>query len=65
MFLSLGQLLTRFAEKGIQYRITSNAVEKSIIWNMSVPEHITHVIKSFISIYGFFKKKKKVNDLKI
>ncbi|XP_023734613.1 crossover junction endonuclease EME1B isoform X2 [Lactuca sativa] len=39
-----GQLLTRFAEKGIQYRITSNAVEKSIIWNMSVPQHITHAL---------------------
>ncbi|OAY35974.1 hypothetical protein MANES_12G145400v8 [Manihot esculenta] len=35
-----GHLLTRFAEKGLTYRITSNPIEKSIIWSMSVPEHI-------------------------
>ncbi|KAF5790663.1 putative ERCC4 domain-containing protein [Helianthus annuus] len=35
-----GQLLTRLAEKGIAFQITSNPVERSIIWTMSVPENI-------------------------
>ncbi|KAI7751456.1 hypothetical protein M8C21_029609 [Ambrosia artemisiifolia] len=35
-----GPLLTRLAEKGIAFRITSNPVERSIIWTMSVPENI-------------------------
>ncbi|KAK1432364.1 hypothetical protein QVD17_09260 [Tagetes erecta] len=35
-----GQLLTRLAEKGISFQITSNPVERSIIWTMSVPENI-------------------------
>ncbi|XP_021641791.2 crossover junction endonuclease EME1B isoform X2 [Hevea brasiliensis] len=35
-----GHLLIRFAEKGLTYRITSNPIEKSIVWTMSVPEHI-------------------------
>ncbi|XP_016647845.1 PREDICTED: crossover junction endonuclease EME1B-like [Prunus mume] len=36
-----GNLLTRFAERGITYRITSNPIEKSIVWTMTVPEHIS------------------------
>ncbi|XP_076937393.1 crossover junction endonuclease EME1B [Bidens hawaiensis] len=35
-----GQLLTRLADKGIQFQITTNPVERSIIWTMSVPENI-------------------------
>ncbi|KAK9069466.1 hypothetical protein SSX86_011370 [Deinandra increscens subsp. villosa] len=35
-----GQLLTRLAEKGISFQITSNPVERSIIWTMSVPDNI-------------------------
>ncbi|KAK2656093.1 hypothetical protein Ddye_009145 [Dipteronia dyeriana] len=35
-----GHLLTRFADKGLTYRITSNPVERSIVWTMTVPEHI-------------------------
>ncbi|VVA19692.1 PREDICTED: crossover junction endonuclease [Prunus dulcis] len=36
-----GNLLTRFAERGITYRITSNPIERSIVWTMTVPEHIS------------------------
>ncbi|XP_030975388.1 crossover junction endonuclease EME1B-like isoform X1 [Quercus lobata] len=36
-----GHLLTRFAEKGLAYRITSNPIERSIVWTMNVPEHIS------------------------
>ncbi|KAL6960343.1 hypothetical protein U1Q18_041143 [Sarracenia purpurea var. burkii] len=36
-----GHLLTSFAEKGLTYRITSNAVERSIVWNIHVPEEIS------------------------
>ncbi|CAB4299381.1 unnamed protein product [Prunus armeniaca] len=36
-----GNLLTRFAEKGLTYRITSNPIERSIVWTMTVPEHIS------------------------
>ncbi|BFG19632.1 hypothetical protein CerSpe_059060 [Prunus speciosa] len=36
-----GNLLTRFAERGITYHITSNPIERSIVWTMTVPEHIS------------------------
>ncbi|CAB4267532.1 unnamed protein product [Prunus armeniaca] len=36
-----GNLLSRFAERGITYRITSNPIERSIVWTMTVPEHIS------------------------
>lgn len=39
-----GNLLTRFAEKGLAYRITSNPIERSIIWTMNFPEHVSQVI---------------------
>ncbi|THU48934.1 hypothetical protein C4D60_Mb06t04230 [Musa balbisiana] len=35
-----GHLLTRFAEKGLSFRVTSNPVERSIMWKMNVPDHI-------------------------
>lgn len=38
-----GHLLTRFAEKGLSYRITSNPVEKSILWQMRMPDQIAQV----------------------
>ncbi|PQQ19972.1 hypothetical protein Pyn_21897 [Prunus yedoensis var. nudiflora] len=41
-----GNLLTRFAERGITYRITSNPIERSIVWTMTVPEHISQVASS-------------------
>lgn len=46
-FLSLGHLLTRFADKGISYRITSNPIERTIVWNMAVPEEVSLVIVCF------------------
>ncbi|KAK4485991.1 hypothetical protein RD792_008646 [Penstemon davidsonii] len=36
-----GHLLTRLAEKGLSYRITSNPVERSIVWTMAIPEEIS------------------------
>ncbi|KAL6558926.1 hypothetical protein OROMI_019276 [Orobanche minor] len=45
VFLSLGYLLTRFAEKGLSYRITSNPVERSIVWNMVVPNEVSTLYK--------------------
>nr|XP_043634276.1 crossover junction endonuclease EME1B [Erigeron canadensis]XP_043634277.1 crossover junction endonuclease EME1B [Erigeron canadensis] len=39
-----GQLLTRLAEKGVTFQITSNPVERSIIWTMSVPDNIAQAL---------------------
>ncbi|XP_074308634.1 uncharacterized protein LOC141643389 isoform X3 [Silene latifolia] len=33
-----GHLVTMFGDKGLKFELTSNLVEKSIIWSMSVPE---------------------------
>ncbi|KAK8499787.1 hypothetical protein V6N13_038855 [Hibiscus sabdariffa] len=38
-----GHLLSRFADKGLAYRIKSNPIEKSIAWTMTVPEHISQL----------------------
>ncbi|XP_052875598.1 crossover junction endonuclease EME1B-like isoform X2 [Gossypium arboreum] len=38
-----GHLLSRLADKGLTYRITSNPIEKSIVWTMTVPEHISQL----------------------
>ncbi|EXB64481.1 hypothetical protein L484_006718 [Morus notabilis] len=38
-----GNLLTRFSEKGLKYRITSNPIEKTILWTMKYPEHISEI----------------------
>ncbi|KAJ4822207.1 hypothetical protein Tsubulata_013570 [Turnera subulata] len=38
-----GHLLSRFADKGLTYRITKNPIERSITWTMSVPEHISEL----------------------
>uniref|UniRef100_A0A2N9G2Q1 ERCC4 domain-containing protein n=1 Tax=Fagus sylvatica TaxID=28930 RepID=A0A2N9G2Q1_FAGSY len=45
-----GHLLTRFAEKGLTYRITSNPIEKSIVWTMTVPENISQLSPNGIEI---------------
>lgn len=45
-----GHLLTRFAERGITYRITSNPIERSIIWAMNVPKEISQLSSSGIKI---------------
>ncbi|KAK9110544.1 hypothetical protein Sjap_018604 [Stephania japonica] len=39
-----GHLLSRFAEKGLNFRITSNPIERSIIWKMTVPEQLSKVL---------------------
>ncbi|OVA01446.1 ERCC4 domain [Macleaya cordata] len=36
-----GHVLTRFAEKGLTFRITSNPIERSILWTMAVPEQLS------------------------
>ncbi|KAI4310594.1 hypothetical protein MLD38_035562 [Melastoma candidum] len=38
-----GHLLSRLAEKGLTFRIKSNPVERSIVWSMNVPEHISEI----------------------
>lgn len=45
-----GHLLTRFAEKGVSYRITTNPVERTIVWNMVVPEEVSLVASDRIEI---------------
>ncbi|KAL3004086.1 hypothetical protein AAZX31_08G142700 [Glycine max] len=45
-----GHLLTRFAEKGLTYHITSNLVAGSILWSMKVPEHISQLSTERIEI---------------
>ncbi|CAK9151644.1 unnamed protein product [Ilex paraguariensis] len=45
-----GHLLTRFAEKGLTYRITSNPIERSIVWTMAVPEQISQLSSERIEI---------------
>ncbi|XP_031282770.1 crossover junction endonuclease EME1B-like isoform X1 [Pistacia vera] len=45
-----GHLLSRFAEKGFTYRITSNPIERSIVWTMTVPEHISQLSPQGIEI---------------
>uniref|UniRef100_A0A1S4BY22 Crossover junction endonuclease EME1B-like n=1 Tax=Nicotiana tabacum TaxID=4097 RepID=A0A1S4BY22_TOBAC len=36
-----GHLLSRLAEKGLSFRVSSNPIEKSIVWSISVPEEIS------------------------
>ncbi|XP_078439671.1 crossover junction endonuclease EME1B-like [Wolffia australiana] len=38
-----GHLLTRFAEKGLSFRITSNPIKGSILWKMNVPEELSQL----------------------
>ncbi|VFQ82755.1 unnamed protein product [Cuscuta campestris] len=38
-----GHLITRLAENGISYRITSNPIEKSILWTMGIPEQLSQI----------------------
>ncbi|KAL9668702.1 hypothetical protein QQ045_006240 [Rhodiola kirilowii] len=41
-----GHLLARFAEKGFKFSITSNLIERSIIWSMDVPEALSELNSS-------------------
>ncbi|XP_039026227.1 crossover junction endonuclease EME1B-like isoform X2 [Hibiscus syriacus] len=45
-----GHLLSRFADKGLTYHITSNPIEKSIAWTMTVPEHISQIFPEGLEI---------------
>ncbi|XP_074378876.1 crossover junction endonuclease EME1-like isoform X2 [Apium graveolens] len=45
-----GSLLSRFSEKGIAYRITSNPIERSIVWMMNVPDEISQLPPSRVEI---------------
>ncbi|WVZ21936.1 hypothetical protein V8G54_000480 [Vigna mungo] len=45
-----GHLLTRFAEKGLTYHITSNPISGSILWSMKVPEQISQLSTERIEI---------------
>ncbi|QCD84779.1 crossover junction endonuclease EME1 [Vigna unguiculata] len=45
-----GHLLTRFAEKGLTYHITSNPISGSILWTMKVPEQISQLSTEKIEI---------------
>ncbi|XP_050380928.1 crossover junction endonuclease EME1B-like isoform X2 [Argentina anserina] len=45
-----GSLLTRFAERGLTYRITSNPIERSIVWTMTIPEHISQLSPGGVEI---------------
>ncbi|KAG6487054.1 hypothetical protein ZIOFF_055636 [Zingiber officinale] len=38
-----GPLLMRFAEKGLSFRITSNPIQRSILWKINAPDHITEL----------------------
>lgn len=38
-----GRLISGLQEKGITYRVTSNPIERSIVWTMTLPEHIAQV----------------------
>ncbi|CAN0865310.1 Crossover junction endonuclease EME1B, partial [Linum grandiflorum] len=38
-----GYLLTRFYEKGLTYNIGSHPIERSILWSMTVPEHLAQL----------------------
>ncbi|XP_004309921.1 PREDICTED: crossover junction endonuclease EME1A-like [Fragaria vesca subsp. vesca] len=45
-----GNLLTRFAERGIPYRIKANPIERSIVWTMKVPEQFSQLYPKGIEI---------------
>ncbi|XP_073280205.1 crossover junction endonuclease EME1-like isoform X3 [Primulina huaijiensis] len=45
-----GQLLTRFSEKGVSYRVTTNPIERSIVWTMVAPEEISAISSERIKV---------------
>ncbi|GLT44071.1 hypothetical protein SLA2020_179880 [Shorea laevis] len=53
-----GHLLSRLADKGLRYCVTSNPVERSIVWTMTVPESISQLsprgveIAYLLLVYG-------------
>ncbi|XP_056159237.1 crossover junction endonuclease EME1B-like isoform X5 [Syzygium oleosum] len=38
-----GHLLSRFTDKGLTFRIKANPIERSILWTMTVPEHLSQL----------------------
>ncbi|CAN6459696.1 unnamed protein product [Victoria cruziana] len=38
-----GSLLSKLAEKGFEFHITSNPIESSILWKMNIPDHIAQL----------------------
>ncbi|XP_070011679.1 crossover junction endonuclease EME1B-like isoform X3 [Nicotiana sylvestris] len=51
-----GHLLSRLAEKGLSFRVSSNPIEKSIVWSISVPEEISKVLSkltiNFVKVHS-------------
>ncbi|XP_051114923.1 crossover junction endonuclease EME1B-like [Andrographis paniculata] len=45
-----GHLLTRFAEKGLTYKVTTNPVERTIVWTMVIPEEMSEIASEQIKI---------------
>nr|GLL38720.1 crossover junction endonuclease EME1B-like [Ipomoea trifida] len=45
-----GHLITRLAEKGLSYRITTNPIEKSILWTMAIPEQLSEIASEPVDI---------------
>nr|XP_009784231.1 PREDICTED: crossover junction endonuclease EME1B-like [Nicotiana sylvestris] len=45
-----GHLLSRLAEKGLSFRVSSNPIEKSIVWSISVPEEISKISSEVIKV---------------
>ena len=54
---NIGHLLSRFAEKGISFRITSNQIEGSILWKLNVPDELSQVSMDHIFLIIFFLMK--------
>ncbi|CAN1190260.1 Crossover junction endonuclease EME1B [Linum perenne] len=45
-----GYLLSRFAEKGLTYRIASHPIERSILWSMTVPENLAQLVYALLQL---------------
>ncbi|XP_029122780.1 uncharacterized protein [Elaeis guineensis] len=45
-----GHLLTRLAEKGLSFRITSNPIERSIMWKMNMPDQIAQLSSAQLEV---------------
>ncbi|KAG1359066.1 crossover junction endonuclease EME1B [Cocos nucifera] len=55
-----GHLLTRLAEKSLSFRITSNPIERSIMWKMNMPDQIAQVSLRICYHLGTEIEKKRV-----
>lgn len=38
-----GHLLSRFTDKGLTFRVKANPIERSILWTMTAPEHLSQL----------------------